>query len=574
MLRISSQLSLPLDAVTRTFGLLAMRGAGKSNAAVVMAEQMYDAHIPWVAIDPKGDWWGIRGSKDGKKPGLEVPIFGGEHGDIPLEPTAGSLFARLVAEDRMTCVLDLSLFTKGEQTRFLLDFATTLFRLNREPMHLFLDEADEYIPQRVFKDMAPLVGAWSKLIKQGRNRGIGMTVVSQRSAVINKDVLTQLDNLIPMRTTSPQDRKAILAWVEHHALGRGIVEELPTLEDGEAWMWSPYWLKTAERIKFHQRRTFDSGATPELGKGRPSARLADIDLSKLQEDMADTIEKAEAADPRKLTARIRALEAELRKERARTAAPAEPTTVEVEVPVEVPVLSDEVLGRLEKMMAPAAAVLDEVALALAMHTDTVPLSATRTPRPPSRTPVRTEPAPKSPSRRSETVEVGTVDGDIKLGLAERKIIAVLLAHGERSKRQVAIQARYSIGGGGFNNALGKLRSLGIINTGEPIRLLAAPADFEPPEGFDVTTPPTGREMLDYWLNMTGPGKLGKAERMILQALYEHPDGLDKQTIASITEYEAGGGGFNNALGKLRTLELVEGGGRSDPINRLVPEFFE
>jgi Helicase HerA, central domain len=54
----SDDLGLPLDAVTETFAILAVRGAGKYNAAVVMAEEMYRAGLPWVAIDPKGDWWG------------------------------------------------------------------------------------------------------------------------------------------------------------------------------------------------------------------------------------------------------------------------------------------------------------------------------------------------------------------------------------------------------------------------------------------------------------------------------------------------------------------------------------
>lgn len=52
MLRLSPDLTLPVDAVTGTFGILATKGAGKSNAAVVFAEEMYDAGVPWVAIDP------------------------------------------------------------------------------------------------------------------------------------------------------------------------------------------------------------------------------------------------------------------------------------------------------------------------------------------------------------------------------------------------------------------------------------------------------------------------------------------------------------------------------------------
>src|SRR3954447_14037659 len=105
MLNVSKELQFPIDAATETFGILAKKGAGKSNAAVVMAEEMWDAGIPWVAVDPKGDWYGLRSSADGKGPGLPIVVFGGRHGDVPLEPTAGHLLADLVLAQRLTCVL-------------------------------------------------------------------------------------------------------------------------------------------------------------------------------------------------------------------------------------------------------------------------------------------------------------------------------------------------------------------------------------------------------------------------------------------------------------------------------------
>lgn len=112
---LSPELSLPLETATRRLAILAMSGAGKSNVAVVMAEQMFAAGIPWVAIDPKGDWWGVRSSKDGKHPGLPVTIFGGLHGDIPLEPTAGQLIADAIVDQRLTCILDISEFPTRQQ---------------------------------------------------------------------------------------------------------------------------------------------------------------------------------------------------------------------------------------------------------------------------------------------------------------------------------------------------------------------------------------------------------------------------------------------------------------------------
>src|SRR5438132_3788508 len=100
-LRVADDLQLPADAVTMTFGILAIRGAGKSNLAAVMAEEMFAAHLPFVVVDPVGSWHGLRSSADGQSPGLPIAIFGGRHGDVPLDRSGGNLIADLVAERRL-----------------------------------------------------------------------------------------------------------------------------------------------------------------------------------------------------------------------------------------------------------------------------------------------------------------------------------------------------------------------------------------------------------------------------------------------------------------------------------------
>ncbi len=55
--------------------------------------------------------------------------------------------------------------------------------------------------------------------------------------------------------------------------------------------------------------------------------------------------------------------------------------------------------------------------------------------------------------------------------------------------------------------------------------------------------------------------MGKAERLILETLAQvYPAGLNKEKVAAQAGYEANGGGFNDALGRLRTLERVQGRG--------------
>jgi hypothetical protein len=315
-LNISKNLALPLEAVTSTFGLLAVRGAGKSNAARVMAEEMFRAGLPFVYIDPVGSAFGLRSGRDGKpKGGLPIPIFGGRHGDVPLERGAGELIADLIVERRLSCVVDVStLESESDKKTFLLTFARRLYQKNKDPLHLFLEEADDFIPQKPMRDEAQMLRAWENIVRRGRSRGIGCTIITQRSAAVNKMVLTQVETLFVLRTTGPQDIAAIEAWTKYHQVGRELLASLAGLGDGEAWAWSPHFLGTpATKFCFRLCDTFDSGATPKNVRGadaRKAATLADVDLDDLRGRIAETIERAKADDPKVLRAEIAKLKRE------------------------------------------------------------------------------------------------------------------------------------------------------------------------------------------------------------------------------------------------------------------------
>ena len=201
-LKIARGFTLPPQAVTQTFAIMAMRGAGKTTTSGVMVEEMVKAGLPTCVVDPIGVWFGLRSSADGKSPGLPVVILGGEHGDAPLLPTAGAVVAEMLVEHPFPVVLDLSLMSKTKARQFMVDFLETLYHRNRKPLHLVLDEADRWAPQRVPKGGERLLGACEDVVRLGRARGLGVTLISQRPAVVNKDVLSQTEVLIAMRVTS------------------------------------------------------------------------------------------------------------------------------------------------------------------------------------------------------------------------------------------------------------------------------------------------------------------------------------------------------------------------------------
>lgn len=140
-----------------------------------MVEEMVKSGLPVVVVDPIGVWWGLRSSADGAKPGLLVAIIGGEHGDVPVEPTAGHVVADVLVDSPSPVVLDLSEMRKGEARRFVTDFLEQLYRRNREPLHVVLDEADEFAPQRPQRGSERLLGACEDLVRRGRARGLGVT---------------------------------------------------------------------------------------------------------------------------------------------------------------------------------------------------------------------------------------------------------------------------------------------------------------------------------------------------------------------------------------------------------------
>ena len=319
-LHIADNLSLPPDFVTQTLAILAIRGAGKSHTASVIAEEMLKAKQQIVAIDPTGAWWGLKSSKDGKSAGFPIVVFGGEHADVPLEPSAGEMLARSIVENGFSAILDLRLLRKYQWYELLCPFLETLYRLNRTPLHLFVDEAHKIAPQKPFGEQARTLGAMEDIVQLGRNRGLGSTLISQRPAVLNKNVLTQCPILCVLRIGHNLDTAVIREWVKEYDVSDKVAEmipSLPQLPTGDAWFWWPE-MELFKRVHVRQRDTFDSGRTPKVGEVlRAPKVMAPVDLQQLGEQIRATVQKAKDNDPAALKKRI----AELEKAKAPTVGP-------------------------------------------------------------------------------------------------------------------------------------------------------------------------------------------------------------------------------------------------------------
>jgi uncharacterized protein len=99
-------------------------------------------------------------------------------------------------------------------------------------------------------------------------RGFIPWLITQRPAVVHKDVLSQADILIAMKLTASQDRDAIGAWIDGQAdrqEGKRILGDLPRLRQGAGYLWAPS-RGILQQVRFPAIRTFDSSRTPRRGE--------------------------------------------------------------------------------------------------------------------------------------------------------------------------------------------------------------------------------------------------------------------------------------------------------------------
>jgi hypothetical protein len=322
-LHIAKNLILPLEAATETFAILGRRGSGKTHTAVIMAEEMLAAGVQIVVLDPLDVWWGLRVSKDGKSAGFAIYVAGGSHEDMPLAADAGRVIADAVVDRGLSIVLSLRHLSKTDQRRFVGDFCERLYDRKADPkhrtaLHVFIDEADAFVPQRLMPGAERCFGAVDTLVRRGRSSGLAPTLISQRPQVINKDVLSQTEVLVSHQLTGPQDRKALQAWIEANDTehrGDEFMASLASLPKGHAWFWSPGLLHVFDRVHVRDRQTFDSSATPKAGVSATASpkAFAAVDLEQLTAEIKATIERQKADDPRELKKELARVRQELEK---------------------------------------------------------------------------------------------------------------------------------------------------------------------------------------------------------------------------------------------------------------------
>jgi uncharacterized protein len=555
---------IPSAALDDRLGFLGTAGSGKTYAAGTAVECLLDRKSRVVIIDPLGVWWGLRLKPDGKTPSpYDVAIFGGPHGDLPLNEAAGALIGETAATMAESCIVDLSeLGTKASERRFMTQFLETLYRKStKQPMHLVVDEADLFAPQKPQKGEETLLGLMEQIVRRGRVRGFIPWVITQRPAVINKNVLSQVGGLIAFKLTASQDRDALDAWIEGQAdkkEGKAIKDALPAMKVGQGVVWLPT-KGILRTVQFPFKETFDSSRTPKRGeKMERAATLKPLDLGALKERLSMVEAETKANDPRVLKAEIAALKKELLAKPATKVVAhvvsdlwaAEKRGFEQDAAKFAPAADRAFKQSVAAALGATRGTIEEAVKDLLREIDATIKSTLAEAAPPSKgvefapTAPQTRPVAQQTPRLMQRVPPPAGGGGYNR--PQMKILRSLamwraLGHDEPTREMVAAIAGYVPSSGGFNNLIGSLGTIGAIGRPRPgrVSLLA--------EGVEVMGKDEGRDMLISTLSYP--------QRKIVAVLID--DSMKtREFVAEQSGYVASSGGFNNLIGSLGTVGII------------------
>ncbi len=153
--------------------------------------------------------------------------------------------------------------TSPDLTGFVVNkLATAIFELRKRekipPLLMFAEEANNFCPQRGKTQSSDI---FKTIASEGRKFGLGLGIVTQRPAKVDKNVLSQCNTQVILKVTNPNDLKALERSVE--GMTKGLKEETKRLPVGEAII-SGGGLSEPLLVQVRPRETKDGGESVKV----------------------------------------------------------------------------------------------------------------------------------------------------------------------------------------------------------------------------------------------------------------------------------------------------------------------
>lgn len=279
-IKLSDDLSVDaVEYASRANAILGIRDSGKTYTGTMIAEQLFNAGIPFFAFDPIGRWRFLKVPGKGGR-GFPVVVAGGVAPDLPLTPENAPELVRAAMRSGVSMVIDLySIDLSKSAWRAIVrnSIDTILYEGDGHGQrHVFLEEAAEFIPQHV-RD-GNTYAAVEKLARMGGNVGVGVTLINQRAEEVNKAVLELCDNLLLHRQRGKNSLISLQKWLAAGNVTppKKITDTLADLPTGQCWAWfkdvgKPRLIKISKKQSFDPDRRAMAINRSAVAKGAPAA---------------------------------------------------------------------------------------------------------------------------------------------------------------------------------------------------------------------------------------------------------------------------------------------------------------
>lgn len=572
---------IPSAALGQHIAILGKTGSGKTTTAKLAVEQVVANGDRVCVLDPiKSDWWGLISSADGKHAGLPFHILGGPRGHVPLHDAAGKAIAEVVAAGSLPLsIIDMADFRPGGQAKFFVDFAGALLRRMRGVLYLVLEEAHLFAPkERSGIGEENMAIHWSKMLATaGRSKGIRLIVLTQRTQALHNALLGSCDSMIAHRLTAPADQEPVVKWLKANtdtATAVQVAESLSSLKTGEGWLCSGE-AQIFEHRHFPRIKTYDNTRTPTSNDGEHHVKTATVNADELKAIIGDAVKEAEANDPKELRRQLAVLQKQLAER------PSATVEIPKEVRVEVPVLKDGQLDRIEKIIEGGDALVAKLVDELSSLKATIRpvFVAQASPRPMAK-PIRPLPlvvnGPSAPVQPRRTQQPAAGDGELHLSKTQQRILDALawyesLGNHNPSLVQIGAVALIDATGGHFSNVVGPLSTGGYVVRSDGTLTLTdlGRAAANLPES--VGTLADYHDVLRRRVRQMKSAS-GKTVEMLDCVIAAGGESLSAEQIGQTVGIDHTGGHFSNCIGPLGTAGLVSRkGGIVSPTGILFPE---
>ena len=130
------------------------------------------------------------------------------------------------------------------------------------PCMLVIEEAHNFCPEKGFERTVS-TDILRTIASEGRKFGLGLMVVSQRPARVDKNILSQCNTQIIMKVTNPNDLKAISKGLE--GIGSDVEDDIKSLSPGVAMIVSTY-IERPILVDIRTRKSKHGGASVPVVK--------------------------------------------------------------------------------------------------------------------------------------------------------------------------------------------------------------------------------------------------------------------------------------------------------------------